>query len=402
MYLKFCLVWLLVQILSLLSSPVAIAATQTPAPQVGAAQLEQYLPLLTNKRVGVVVNQTSRAHNQHLVDLLLAHGIKIQYIFAPEHGFRGDHDAGQKVTSSTDSKTGIPIISIYGQHKKPSAAIMSKLDIIVFDIQDVGVRFYTYISSMHYMMQAAAEHQKPFVVLDRPNPNIQYINGPILEPAFRSFVGLHPIPISHGMTIGELAKMILGEGWLSIESSDPNFDEQLALTVIPVANYTRAIRYTLPIPPSPNLPSPKAVQLYPSLCLFEATPISIGRGTDWPFQVVGHNKVSIGSFTFKPRSIKQVSTSPKLQDLVVTGTDLRHANITGFDLDLFIKWYRKFSAHDLVFFERPGFMDKLSGTDKLRKSILAGHNKVQIEASWQTGLRHFMQQRQPYLIYANH
>jgi uncharacterized protein YbbC (DUF1343 family) len=371
--------------------------------QVGAEQTAEYFPLLKDKRIGVVVNQTSRVQNMHLVDLLTKHGFDVQTIFAPEHGFRGDHSAGEKVKSSIDAATGINIVSIYGKYKKPSKELMSQLDIIVFDIQDVGVRFYTYISSMHYMMQAAAENNVEFMVLDRPNPNLQYIDGPILEPEFRSFVGMHPIPLSHGMTVGELAKMIVGQGWLSIESKKVGFDYKLKLTVIPVKDYQRQDTYVLPVAPSPNLPNQQAINLYPSLCLFEATPVSVGRGTDFPFQVLGHNTVidhhKLGEFTFTPKPIKGVSKNPKLNGVLLTGQNLTQADIKGFDLSLFFNWYQVFEQNNVEFFQRPDFMDKLAGTDKLRKAMLAGQNLATIKQSWQADLTEFKQQRKSYLLY---
>lgn len=371
--------------------------------QVGAEQTAEYFPLLKGKRIGVVVNQTSRVQNMHLVDLLTKYGFDVQTIFAPEHGFRGDHSAGEKVKSSIDAATGINIESIYGKYKKPSDELMSQLDIIVFDIQDVGVRFYTYISSMHYMMQAAAENNVEFLVLDRPNPNIQYIDGPILEDKFRSFVGMHPIPLSHGMTVGEIAKMIVGQGWLSIESKKVDFDYKLKLTVISVKDYQRQVSYVLPVAPSPNLPNQQAINLYPSLCLFEATPVSVGRGTDFPFQVLGHNTVidhnKLGEFTFTPKPIKGVSKNPKLKDILLTGQNLTQADIKGFDLSLFFNWHQVFEQNKVEFFQRPDFMDKLAGTDKLRKAMLAGQSLASIKQSWQADLTAFKQQRKPYLLY---
>ncbi|MCP4061340.1 MAG: DUF1343 domain-containing protein, partial [Pseudoalteromonas sp.] len=264
----------------------AHAHTAQITPIVGAAQYKHYLPQLQNKRVGLVVNQTSLVENTHLVDALLTKNITITKIFAPEHGFRGDHDAGAHVKNAVDSKTGIPLISIYGKNKKPSAEALSEVDVIIFDIQDVGVRFYTYISSMHYMMEAAAEQGIEFIVLDRPNPNIAYVDGPILERQFKSFVGMHPIPVLHGMTVGELAKMIKGESWI-------NKAADLKLTVIPVDHYTRSTSYNLPVKPSPNLPNDQSIALYPSLCFFESTPVSIGRGTDFAFQVIGYSPVAL-------------------------------------------------------------------------------------------------------------
>lgn len=419
-----CLVWVCI-------TPMASAGSFAPV-DVGAAQTDLYFPLLENKRIGVVVNQTSRVNDQHLVDLLLEAEFNVQTIFAPEHGFRGDHSAGEIVSSNIDPTSGVKITSIYGKRKKPKANIMAELDVIIFDIQDVGVRFYTYISSMHYMMQAAAEHDVEFIVLDRPNPNIQFVQGPILEPEFRSFVGLHPIPVLHGMTVGELAKMILAEGWLSINSTLPKHNYQLDLTVIPVANYTRAHEYPLPIAPSPNLPNQQAVTLYPSLCLFEATPISVGRGTTLPFQVLGHNKVHIGDYSFTPKSIKGVSEYPKLQGIELTGQNLTESKIKGFDLSLFFSWFEQFNQFNqkiakqtprqaskaklnknllnpntladnpqgqVDFFQRPEFMDKLAGTDKLRKAMLSGLTLAEVEQTWQDSLIKFKQQRRRYLIY---
>ncbi|NMR26665.1 DUF1343 domain-containing protein [Pseudoalteromonas sp. NEC-BIFX-2020_015] len=359
---------------------------------VGAAQYEAYLGALKDKRVGLVVNQTSQVDGTHLVDLLRDKGVDVVKIFAPEHGFRGDYDAGAHVKNTTDTKTGIDVVSIYGSNKKPDPAVLSELDVIIFDIQDVGVRFYTYISSMHYMMEAAALHNLEFIVLDRPNPNIAYVDGPILEPQFRSFVGMHPIPVLHGMTVGELAKMIKGERWIDKA-------EQLKLRIIPVANYTRNTEYKVPIKPSPNLPNAQAINLYPSLCFFEATPITIGRGTDFAFQVIGYSPVGLGEFSFTPRAIKGASMNPKFKDVTVLGQDLRASAITGLDLNIFISAYTQLTQANQVFFERPDFMDKLAGTDKLRLAIKAGKSEQQIKQSWQAGLTTFMQKREPYLLY---
>ena len=359
---------------------------------VGAQQYAKYLPQLKNKRVGLVVNQTSIIGQTHLVDALLAKSINITKIFAPEHGFRGDHDAGAHVKNAVDSKTGIPLISIYGKNKKPSQAALADVDVIIFDIQDVGVRFYTYISSMHYMMEAAAEQGIEFLVLDRPNPNIAYVDGPILEPEFKSFVGMHPIPVLHGMTVGELAKMIKGEGWI-------NKAPDLKLTVIPVDHYTRKSAYSLPVKPSPNLPNDQAIALYPSLCFFEATPISIGRGTDFAFQVIGYSPITLGDFSFTPRAIKGAALNPKFKNQTVQGLDLRQANITGLNLTYLINAYTELSKNNISFFERADFMDKLAGTNKLRLAIEAGQSEAQIKQSWQAGLEQFKAQRAPYLLY---
>ncbi|MEN8634795.1 DUF1343 domain-containing protein [Pseudoalteromonas distincta] len=359
---------------------------------VGAQQYAKYLPQLKSKRVGLVVNQTSTIGQTHLVDALLTKNINITKIFAPEHGFRGDHDAGAHVKNAVDSKTGIPLISIYGKNKKPNQAALADVDVIIFDIQDVGVRFYTYISSMHYMMEAAAEQGIEFLVLDRPNPNIAYVDGPILEPEFNSFVGMHPIPVLHGMTVGELAKMIKGEGWI-------NKAPDLKLTVIPVDHYTRKSAYSLPVKPSPNLPNDQAIALYPSLCFFEATPISIGRGTDFAFQVIGYSPITLGDFSFIPRAIKGAALNPKFKNQTVQGLDLRQANITGLNLTYLINAYTELSKNNISFFERADFMDKLAGTNKLRLAIEAGQSEAQIKQSWQAGLVQFKAQRAPYLLY---
>ncbi|WP_299078223.1 DUF1343 domain-containing protein [uncultured Paraglaciecola sp.] len=360
--------------------------------QVGATQSALYLPLLENKRVALVVNQTSRVNGQHLVDFLLAKEVNVVRIFAPEHGFRGDHDAGAYVNNDIDSKTGLPITSIYGQHKKPPKHIMDQVDMVIFDIQDVGVRFYTYISSMHYMMEAAAESSTPFMVLDRPNPNGRFTDGPILDPAYQSFVGMHPIPVLHGMTVAELARMIKGESW---------FKNADSLDLITIANthYNRNMSYVLPVAPSPNLPNHQAVQLYPSLCFFEATPVSVGRGTDFPFQVIGHNQVPLGDFAFTPESRTGAALHPKLQDKALLGIDLRTSSQQGLDLQLLISTYQQFKAANLNFFERADFMDKLAGTKELRLAIEQGKSAKQIKQSWQSELQAFKQQRQPYLLY---
>lgn len=385
---------LIVSCLALLGckeTPVNVPEKAQPL-QVGAVNYQAYVPELKGKRVGLVVNQTSEINGQHLVDFLLEKGVVVRKIFAPEHGFRGDHDAGAHVKSTVDAKTGIDVVSIYGSNKKPTPEALADLDVIIFDIQDVGVRFYTYISSMHYMMEAAAENGKAFIVLDRPNPNIAYVDGPILDPKFRSFVGMHEIPVLHGMTVAELAQMIKGEGWI-------NNAAELQLSVIPVANYKRTMTYDLPVKPSPNLPNAQSIQLYPSLCFFEATPITIGRGTDFPFQVVGYSPVKLGEFSFTPRAIKGASMNPKFKDVEVFGQDLRDSNMHGLDLSLFIAAYQQLSDSQQLFFERAEFMDKLAGTDKLRLAIEAGQTEQQIKQSWQTELAAFKRKRQPYLLY---
>ncbi len=360
--------------------------------QTGAEQLPLYLPQLAGKRVGVLVNQTSLIGDQHLVDVLLANNVNIVSIFAPEHGFRGDHDAGAKVSSGTDSKTGLPLLSLYGASKKPSAEQMQALDLVIFDIQDVGVRYYTYISSMHYLMEAAAEHGVAMLVLDRPNPNGRYVDGPLLDLAFQSFVGMHPIPLLHGMTVGELALMIKGEGWVA------NADK-LQLSVVPLSHYQRTQPYSLPVKPSPNLPNDQAIALYPSLGFFEATPLSIGRGTPFPFQLIGFDQFGPADFRFTPVSTPGAALTPPLMDKTLFAEDLRQTAAGGLDLQYLLRWHQLFQQHNAVFFNSPGFMDKLAGTDQLRLQIQQGLSEAQIRASWQAELQQFKQQRQPYLLY---
>lgn len=372
----------------------AAAAPAKPL-QTGAEQIDNYLPLLTDKRVGLLVNQTSLVGEQHLVDVLLQQNIQIKAIFAPEHGFRGNHDAGAKIANGVDERTGIPVWSMYGASKKPAAEQLQQLDIIIFDIQDVGVRYYTYISSMHYMLAAAAEFDIPMLVLDRPNPNGAYVDGPVLDLAFQSFVGMHPIPLLHGMTVGELALMIKGEGW--IEQA-----EKLSLTVIPVANYRREQAYELPIPPSPNLPNQQAVKLYPSLGFFEATPLSIGRGTPFPFQVIGYDKFALDNFNFKPVSTPGAALTPPLMDKQVYGEDLRHTKANGLSLAYLMRWNQLFRDNAREMFTAPAFMDKLAGTDQLRLQISQGLSESAIRQSWQADLQGFRQQRLPYLLYPDY
>lgn len=358
----------------------------------GAEQPERYLPLLAGKKVGLLVNQTSRVGEQHLVDFLLQQQVQVVGIFAPEHGFRGDADAGAKVEDSRDARTGLPIWSMYGASKKPDLSLLQQLDVVIFDIQDVGVRYYTYISSMHYMMEAAAAAGVAMLVLDRPNPNGAYLDGPVLELKFQSFVGMHPIPLLHGMTVGELALMIKGEAWIA------NADK-LQLTVIPNANYQRELPYELPVPPSPNLPNSQAIKLYPSLGFFEATPMSVGRGTPFPFQVLGYDQFATDEFSFMPVSTPGAALNPPLKDKQLYGEDLRQVATDGLTLAYLMRWQQLFASHAKVLFTAPDFMDKLAGTDKLRLQIERGDSEQQIRDSWQGALQRFKQQRQPYLLY---
>ncbi|MCP4949026.1 MAG: DUF1343 domain-containing protein [Aestuariibacter sp.] len=359
---------------------------------VGAEQPAAYLPLLQGKQVGLVVNQTSRVRDQHLVDFLLSQHISITSVFAPEHGFRGNAGAGETISDGTDAKTGLPIRSLYGKTKKPTPAMLTGIDILVFDIQDVGARFYTYISTLHYVMEAAAEQGIAVLVLDRPNPNGRFVDGPVLDLAFQSFVGMHPIPLLHGMTVGELALMIRGEQWI-------NSAQALSLTIVPVFDYRKTDRYVLPVPPSPNLPNEQAIRLYPSLCLFEATEISVGRGTPWPFQVIGHPDVALGEFAFTPVSMPESAPNPKHQDMPLQGLNLTGSTMEGFDISLLLTAIQAFKESDKPLIDRARFFDLLSGTDSLRQQINKGDSLQAIRASWQPALAKYQQRRQPYLLY---
>jgi len=355
----------------------------------GAEQIDLYLPKLQDKRVGLIVNQTSMLGQTHLVDTLLSRGVQVAIIFAPEHGFRGQADAGAHVKDAKDPKTGLPIISLYGSNTKPKPEQMKGIDILVFDVQDVGTRFYTYSSTMHYAMEAAAENNKPILILDRPNPNGNYVDGPVLEPALKSFVGLNPIPIVHGLTLGELAKMINGEKWLA-------GGQQANLTVIPVANYTHQTAYTLPVTPSPNLPNMQSIILYPSLCLFEGTTVSVGRGTPTPFQVIGSPYYTKKDFSFTPQSMSG-ATNPPHKGEVCYGFDLTQpADAQPFTLAYLLEMYRNSTQKDKFF---NNFFEKLAGTPELRKQIIAGKTEAEIRASWEPALTNYKQLRKQYLLY---
>lgn len=364
--------------------------------QVGAARIDQYYDLINNKNVGLVVNQTSMIGNTHLADTLLALGVNIQTIFAPEHGFRGKADAGEKVVDGIDTKTGIPLLSLYGKNKKPNAQQLADIDIVIFDIQDVGARFYTYISTMHYVMEACAENGVEVLVLDRPNPNGHYIDGPILAADYQSFVGMHPIPIVHGMTIAEYAQMVNGEGWLKDGI-------QCKLTTIPCDNYDHEQIYELPIKPSPNLPNNRSIYLYPSLCFFEGTTVSIGRGTNTQFQVYGHPDLVDAPYEFTPTSMPGAKY-PKHEGKACQGYDLTKVDLEkirnnrGLDLSYLINAYQNMPKNE-PFFLKNLFFDKLAGGDKLRKQIIAGKSEAEIKATWQDGLREFQKVRAKYLLY---
>jgi uncharacterized protein YbbC (DUF1343 family) len=355
--------------------------------KVASERTNIYLPLLKQQKIAVVGNQSSRIKKTHLVDSLITLGIDIVKVFSPEHGFRGTEDAGAKIEDGIDVKTGIPIISLYGKNKKPYTKQLAGIDILLFDIQDVGARFYTYISTLHYIMEAAAENNIKVIVLDRPNPNGHYVDGPIREEGFESFVGMHPIPIVHGMTIGEYAQMINGENWISAKCN---------LTVIEMENYTHESSYDLPIKPSPNLPNARSINLYPSLCLFEGTTISIGRGTSHPFQQFGAPYLE-SSYSFTPKS-GEGSKYPKHENKECSGTDLRFQDnyLTEINLNWLIESYNNCPDKEKFF---NNFFDKLAGTDKLRLQIIEGKTSKEIKESWEEGLGNFKEIRGKYLIY---
>lgn len=375
-----------------------IAPAKLPlALSAGAERMELYLPrLLQCKGVALLVNQTSVIGSTHLVDTLLALGVPVRQIFAPEHGFRGTADAGEAVKDSRDTKTGLPLISLYGASKKPQAADLNGIDWVIFDIQDVGARFYTYISSMHYMMEACADFQIPFMVLDRPNPNGHYVDGPVLDVNYRSFVGMHPVPVVHGMTVGEYAKMINGEGWLGA-------GKQCQLEVIPCQGYHHQSAYPLPIKPSPNLPDMGSIYCYPSTCFFEGTVASEGRGTAHPFQIYGHPDSGTGDFYFTPVSMPGAKY-PKLEGQRCRGFDLStlpHDSLFAIgqlQLQYLIDFYQAFPDKERFFLENK-FFDKLAGNATLRQQIRDGCTEEQIRDSWQGGLNQFKQIRAKYLIY---
>jgi uncharacterized protein YbbC (DUF1343 family) len=378
--------------IGLLFGQALYAQTKSAALQTGADQTNLYLSMLQGKRVGMVVNHTTRIGQKHLVDSLLALGVPIKTIFAPEHGFRGDATDGETISNARDTRTGVMIASLYGQNRKPSKAQMDSLDVLIFDIQDVGTRFYTYISTMHYVMEACGETGKPLIVLDRPNPNGHYVDGPVLDPKFKSFVGMHPIPVVHGLTVGELARMINGEGWLGPGKSCP-------LTVVPAKNYTHQTPYVLPVGPSPNLPNQQAVLLYPSICFFEGTVVSVGRGTDKQFQVIGSPYTKYGPYQFTPVD-KPGAVNPPLEGKLCYGLDLSTAAISrkGMMLDYFFDFFNR-ASDKTKFFLASNYIDQLAGTDQLRLQMLAGVSAQKIRASWQPALNAYKQTRQKYLLY---
>ena len=369
---------------------------------VGAARTDQYLDQLSGKKVGIVGNQSSLIGTTHLVDSLISLGINVVRVFSPEHGFRGDADAGEKVNSGVDAKTGLTIVSLYGSNKKPTAEQLAGIDILLFDIQDVGARFYTYISTLHYVMQAAAENGKKVIVLDRPNPNGYYVDGPVLDSKFSSFVGMHEVPVVHGMSIGEYAQMVNGEGWLGAGL-------QCDLEVVPCKGWDHTKFYELPVAPSPNLKTMNAIYHYPSLCFFEGTVVSVGRGTDYPFEVIGHPQFETNEleklYTFTPAP-NEASAHPVLEGKTCygynfSGTDIReYRQKAKLDLSYLLEFYKSTNL-GAAFFLKSNFINNLAGTDQLKAQVIAGKSLEEIEASWQQGLDTFKEIRRKYLLYTD-
>ena len=361
----------------------------------GAARFESYLPSIKDKRVALVGNQTSEIRGTHLADTLLSLKVNLVKLFCPEHGFRGAGAAGEYIADDLDPKSGLPVISLYGKNKKPAPAQLKGIDIMLFDLQDVGARFYTYISTLHYVMEACAENNIPLIVLDRPNPNGFYVDGPVLEKQFESFVGMHPVPVVHGMTIGEYALMINGEGWLKDSVS-------CKLAVISVEGYTHPDLYRLPVPPSPNLSMPQAVYLYPSLCFFEGTVVSVGRGTDKPFRVYGHPKFKPTGFTFTPLAGGGAGADPVLKNQLCHAYDLSDfaTDIILKQRQLYLFWladaYQQLK-NEKVFFN--DFFNKLAGNAILQQQIMSGMDEKLIRQSWEPGLKEFKTIRKKYLLY---
>lgn len=374
-------------------------AQKLPTPvTVGAERMELLLPTLQGKRVALMVNQSSLVGSTgtHLVDTLLSQGINIVRLFVPEHGLRGKVDAGKNVRSGADEKTGLPVVSLYGQHKRPTPEMLADIDLLVFDLQDVGTRFYTYISSMHYLMEACAEEGKTFVVCDRPNPN-DFIDGPILEPDCRSFIGVDPLPVAHGMTVGELALMIDGERWLRGGNT-------CHVKVIPMAGWSHGDPYELPVRPSPNLPNSRSIELYPSLCFFEATIMSVGRGTSKPFQAIGYPDKRFGSIVYTPQIKIGEDSNPRHKGKLCYGADYTSVSLPKRQIALgpLLDYYRKADSLGLQLINQRQLFDLLAGTKKLRQQLSSGLGEEEIRASWQAGLKDFQAKRARYLLYTDY
>lgn len=386
-------------IMSCLSQPETVVedAQDEPAQVLpGIFRMDELVKTLAGKKVAVVSNHTGVIGNTHLVDTLLSRSIEVVRVFAPEHGFRGDVPDGETVNTERDQATGIEVKSLYGNDKKPSAASLEGVEYIVFDIQDVGARFYTYLSTLHYVMEAAAEEKIPVIVLDRPNPNGHYIDGPVMQKSEMSFVGMHPVPVVYGMTIGEYAQMINGEGWLKNEVS-------CDLRIFEIANYSHSSLYVLPIAPSPNLPDMESIYLYPSLCFFEGTNVSVGRGTEFPFSVIGEPGNTAGSFSFVPESKPGASVSPKHKGVKCTGYDLRDSVDTSNPPEsIEIKWLVQMyseSPNKKSFFNKNGYFDRLAGNSALRRAVIDGKSAAEIGVEWKDELEAFKSIRNKYLIY---
>ena len=374
-------------------------AQRLPTPiTVGAERMDLLLPTLQGKRVALMVNQSSLVGSTgtHLVDTLLSQGINIVRLFVPEHGLRGKVDAGKNVHSGVDEKTGLPVVSLYGQRKRPTPEMLADIDLLVFDLQDVGTRFYTYISSMHYLMEACAEEGKTFVVCDRPNPN-DFIDGPILEPDCRSFIGVDPLPVAHGMTVGELALMIDGERWLRGGNT-------CHVKVIPMAGWSHGDPYELPVRPSPNLPNSRSIELYPSLCFFEATIMSVGRGTSKPFQAIGYPDKRFGSIVYTPQIKLGEDSNPRHKGRLCYGTDYTSVSLPKRQIALgpLLDYYRKADSLGLQLINQRQLFDLLAGTKKLRQQLSSGLSEEEIRASWQAGLKDFQAKRARYLLYTDY
>ncbi len=415
-----------------LSIPSSLSLPRVAPILTGADQMNLYLPLLKGQSVAVFANQTSRVGKSHLVDTLVKKGIHIVKIFAPEHGFRGAADAGEQLANAKDAATGIPIVSLYGSKLKPSAADLANVDIILFDIQDVGARFYTYISSLQELIESAIQNNRPVIILDRPNPNGFYVDGPVLDPKFRSFVGMQPIPVVYGMTMGEYAKMLIGEQWFdpavnrelntdrAINASALRIDSLIRamrkrpftlamhdfrLVVIPCKGYSHKSRYRLPVKPSPNLPNMQSVYLYPSLCLFEGTVMSLGRGTSYPFQQFGHPLLPKDLYSFMPRSMEGAK-NPPLSNQTCYGYDLSKINVlketdARFSLKWLILAYRLYPDKDNFFLASGNFFNKLAGSDLLMQQIRQGLTEEAIRKSWEPALDNFKKIRKKYLLYTD-
>ena len=361
-----------------------------PPVMVGAAQLDSLLPKTKNKNIALVVNYTAVVGQTHLADTLKSRGVMIKKIMAPEHGFRGNAANGEHVKDGFDTKSGLAVVSLYGSNRKPTAEQLADVDVVIYDIQDVGVRFFTYIGTLHYVMEACVENGKTLIVLDRPNPNGSFIDGPVLSMENKSFVGMHPVPVVHGMTVGEFAQMINGEGWLEGK-------RKCDLEIIPLKNWTHQDEYSLPIKPSPNLPNDQAVKLYPSICFFEGTALSLGRGTAFPFQAIGHPDLKNMPFQFTPVTIPGVAKNPPQENKLCYGLDLRNVSVPKkIDLHYLLDMYASFPDKEKFFIP---FFEKLAGTNLLRQQIIEGLTEDQIRQTWQTDLAAYKEMRKKYVLY---